>query len=75
MPNEEILDQINCKLAALLSLAVARNDAEEKRDTRKPEEILGACGIKAEEIAKILGKNEAAVRKSLLRAGIRKRDN
>ncbi len=68
MSDEEDND-INVKLRALLALTVLplRDDGSKPR---KVEEILARCGVRPDEIAMVTGKNEAAVRKTLQRAGI-----
>ena len=64
---------IDVKLRALLALTVLQLN-EDKTKSRKVEEILCECGVRADEIAKIVGKNEPAVRKTLQRAGIHLRN-
>ena len=61
------------KLRALLALTVLQLN-EDKTKSRKVEEILCECGLRADEIGKIVGKNEPAVRKTLQRAGIHLRN-
>jgi hypothetical protein len=53
----------------LLAMGVALLEGQHVNLKRKPEEMLAACGIKAEEIAGILGKNVNAVYVALHRAG------
>ena len=74
MNNEEDLGQINAKLNALLAFGALSLEKSSNGDSVKSEEVLARCGVKPDEIATILGKNEAAVRKSLHRAGIRFRE-
>ena len=71
MSNEPQTD-IDAKLRALLALTVLQLN-EEKTKLRKIEEVLCECGVRPDEIATIVGKNEAAVRKTLQRAGIQLR--
>ena len=70
MNNETENGSLDAKLRALLAISVLPLQ-EEKGKHRKAEELLANCGIKPGEIATIVGKNEKAVRMSLLRAGIR----
>jgi DNA-directed RNA polymerase specialized sigma24 family protein len=67
--NKETNSGIDEKLCALLALT-ALQLSEDKPKSRKVEEILCKCGVRPDEIAKIVGKNEAAVRKTLQRAGV-----
>ncbi len=67
--DKETDSNIDAKLRALLALT-ALQLSEDKPKSRKVEEILCECGVRPDEIAKIVGKNEAAVRKTLQRAGI-----
>ena len=68
MDNETVSD-IDAKLRALLALTALQLN-EDKTKSRKVERILCECGVRPDEIATITGKNEAAVRKTLQRAGI-----
>ena len=68
MDNDLEVD-IDAKLRALLALTALQLN-EDKTKSRKVEEILCECGVRPDEIAKIVGKNEGAVRKTLQRAGI-----
>jgi hypothetical protein len=74
MNDENDFVQINAKLNALLAFAALSTERNSNGESGKPEEILARCGVKPDEIAVILGKNEAAVRKSLHRSGIRFRE-
>lgn len=74
MNDGEDLTQINAKLNALLAFAALSVEKSSNGESEQPEEILARCGVKPDEIATILGKNEAAVRKSIQRAGIRLRE-
>ena len=74
MNDNDNVDQVNAKLNALLAFAALSLENSSNGDVVKSEEVLARCGVKPEEIAKILGKNEATVRKSLHRAGIRFRE-
>ena len=67
MSNDD--NDIGAKLRALLALS-AMQLAENKTQSRKIEEVLAECGVRPDEIAVIVGKNEGAVRKTLQRAGI-----
>ena len=73
MNDEDNLGQVNAKLNALLAFSAISLENGPTGDFVKSEEILARCGVKPDEIATILGKNEAAVRKSLHRAGIQAR--
>lgn len=72
MDNETASD-IDAKLRALLALTALQLN-EDKTKSRKVEGILCECGVRPDEIAAITGKNEAAVRKTLQRAGIHLRE-
>lgn len=74
MNNEDDVAQINAKLNALLAFAALSIENTSNADSIKSEEVLARCGVRPDEIATILGKNEAAVRQSLHRAGIRFRE-
>lgn len=67
--DKETNNDIEIKLRALLALT-ALQLSEDKSKCRKIEEILCECGVRPDEIAKIVGKNEATVRKTLQRAGV-----
>jgi hypothetical protein len=73
--NDKTLEQIDAKLSALLAMATKSLHNGENGDNRKPEEVLAASGVKIDQIAAILGKSEAAIRKSLHRSRIRLRNN
>jgi hypothetical protein len=68
--NEETDSSIEIKLTALLALTALQHRDDDSKP-RKVEEVLATCGVKANEIAAILGKKEPAVRKTLQRAGIK----
>jgi hypothetical protein len=68
----QILEAMNKKLSAILALMVERESSENgstARHKRRPaESILAAVGLKAPEIAKILGKKQSAVWKAIERS-------
>lgn len=74
MNDQDDVAQVNAKLNALLAFAALTLENSSNGDSAKSEEVLARCGVKPDEIATILGKNEAAVRKSLHRAGVRLRE-
>ncbi|HLX71332.1 MAG TPA: hypothetical protein VKV04_17030 [Verrucomicrobiae bacterium] len=71
--NDETLQQIDAKLNVLISLAIKAVSHDKNGDSRRPEELLASCGVNIDSIGAILGKNEAAIRKSLQRAGVQLR--
>ena len=64
-----VLISIDKKLSALLALmALSTLATDAERVATKPEVMLYKSGLSAEEIAKVLGKKEGAVRKAIQRA-------
>lgn len=74
MNDKDEVAQISAKLNALLAFAALSLENNSNGESIGSEEVLARCGIKPDEIATILGKNESAVRKSLHRAGVRLRE-
>ena len=66
MSDSETLKHIDNKLSALLALMVLSVSGK-GRDV-KLEVLLKGVGLEVAEIAKVLGKNEQAVRKMIMRA-------
>ncbi len=66
MDDSKTLKGIENKLSALLALT-ALHFSNKKNDT-KLEVLLKEAGLEVNEIAKVLGKNEQAVRKMIMRS-------
>jgi DNA-directed RNA polymerase specialized sigma24 family protein len=68
MDDTKLLISIDAKLSALIALSALSLLGTEERSRVKPEAVLSNAGLDTSEIAKVLGKNLSAVRKSLQRA-------
>lgn len=69
MDDSQTLKNIEKKLSALIALtAFSTFGTTEERSKIKPEIILSNAGLESSEIARILGKNLAAVQKTIQRA-------
>ena len=69
MDDSQTLKNIEKRLSALIALtALSSFGTAEERSKIKPEIVLSNAGLENAEIAKILGKNLAAVQKTIQRA-------
>lgn len=70
MTEEKLLRSIDAKLAALLALELdtrLRGDPRTRAKPRALDRLLVDAGLEAAEIARLVGKSPAAVRKALTR--------